>query len=86
MATTSGSSVRRLTSTDTIADATHIKGIKIISDGTGTATIRDQSASGSIVWEESTANQSKFEQVDIRASQGVHVTIVATATVYLYLA
>lgn len=84
MATT-GANVKRVTSTESVTDAKHIVGIKVITDGTGTVTMRDGSASGNIIWEE-TINQRKFEQVDIRAQQGVHLTIVATATVYLYLA
>jgi hypothetical protein len=67
-------------------DYKKIVGVKYIGNASGTASIKSNgSSSGDILWEESGASN-VFNQVEIRDSRGVYVTVTNSAKVYLYLA
>jgi hypothetical protein len=58
--------------------------IKYIGAASGTASIKADSTSGVVVWEESgTANVYNAE-VEIQAHQGMYVTVTNSAKLYIY--
>lgn len=85
MANTRNGNVIYVDTNAAFADVRGICGIKYIGNTSGTANVRgDASASGELLWEEEgTANI--LDDVEIRCSTGIYVTVTNGAVVYIYL-
>lgn len=85
MANSSAGNVRFVDTNDTtLADAKKICGIKYIGAASSSVTIKDGSATGNILWTDN-GSTTKFEEVAIQVGSGIHVAVVGTASVYIYL-
>jgi len=84
MAFTSAGNVIRVTSTQQFDRVIRIKAIRFEAGTASSVTIRADNNSGKLVYFADGASD-LFEQAEISAKDGIHVTIVADAVVYLYL-
>lgn len=62
-----------------------ICGIKYIGNTSGTATIKDESSAGAVLWEESGSANVWNQDIEIKANKGVHIALTNSAKVYLYI-
>lgn len=69
---------------DTVTGQMHIIGIKYKA-GTSADILADASSSGAVLWQH-TGTADVFEQVDIKAKNGIYVNIAGSAELLLYLA
>lgn len=73
------------TSTTTYSGPQKIKSIKYIGNASGTATIKNGSTAGDVIWEESGASNVWNPDVGLRAMNGIYVTLTNSAKLYIYL-
>lgn len=85
MANTRAGNVIRVDTSAAFVEAKSICGVKYIGASSGTGSIKADSTSGNLMWEESgTANVSNPE-LEMYSTGGVYVTVTNGAVVYLYL-
>lgn len=64
--------------------ARNISAIKYVGASNGTATIKRESSSGDLLWGAAGSSDLQ-ENVNIRSSKGIYVTLANSAAVYIYL-
>lgn len=62
-----------------------IASIKYIGASSGTASVKQASTSGSVVWEEAGASNVLNSDIDIKLTDGFYVTLTNSAKLYIYL-
>ena len=62
-----------------------IESIKYIGNTSGTANLKSENDSGSIMWQEAGANNIMDAGVCIRTNKDIHVNLTNSAAVYIYL-
>jgi hypothetical protein len=85
MANVRKENVLRIDTSAQIDENLNIKSIKYIGNTSGTATIQDSNSSGTVIWQESGANNVYNPNVDIRVRTGCYVAVTNSAVVLLYL-
>lgn len=66
-------------------DIRNVESIKYIGASNGTASIKVESSSGQIIWEEAGSTNVYNAEVDLRSDKGIYVTVSNSAKVYLYV-
>jgi hypothetical protein len=67
-------------------DGVHlIKSVKYIGNTSGTATIKADSTSGVVIWEQDGTADVLDSDLCIKANHGIYVTITNGAKIYIYL-
>lgn len=85
MANTRNANVIRIDTTAQINDVLTINSIKYIGNTSGTASIKAESTSGNLIWEESGASNVYNAEVELLLKNGLFVTVTNGAVLYLYL-
>ena len=83
MANTITGSVIRCDTTAAFPVGINITGFKI--QGSGSVVVRKQNASGGILYENVATGEEQAEEVYIRSSLGIHVTISPGAVLFIFL-
>jgi hypothetical protein len=73
------------TDDSTFSGPLYIESVKYIGNTSGTANIKDTNDSGDVFWEESGANNTYNQGLNIRAVGGIFVNVTNSAKVYIYL-
>lgn len=84
MANSRAGNVIRVDTSAAFTSARNIVAIKYIGASSGTASIKKTASDGIPLWEES-GSTNTFNEVPVRSSTGIYVTVTNSAVVYIYL-